>query len=388
LGKKSNIEDVFKDAFQSFEAPVDPSVWAGVQSGMSAGSAGAGAAGTSLAAKIIGITVAAAVTTGIVIGVYQATSSDENPKQEETQKELVEEVNTPKEKEETIQPLIVEEITTVPVEDQPNHDENKVPETPIEPPKKDESKPNSGSKEDLSGEAKDVSDDPNLSNDGSETQSDKDKENLTSKDDGVNSTKDDKKPAVDPLDITAQIENSKGKAPLTVKMIGKTNGNDLLWTVNDGKDKHILAGNDQEFTFEKSGKYLVVVEGTNETGEVEKQEFLVEVEADIQISLTLEPSLLGRDKGVILTPNGYDNKHLKFEIENEDQFEFFKMVVVDGNTQKVVFETNDISQRNWNGKNQAGEPLPAGQSYYLTVFAGDKNGNTVDPIRKRLSIIR
>ncbi len=391
MGKKDNIEEIFKDAFESFEAPVDPSVWAGVQSGMSAGagSAGAGATGASLTAKIIGFTVAAAVTTAVVVGIYQYTSTDDEPKHtEETKKELVEHTTNPDV--DSKKPLIVEDQ----ISDREIDQKEPKPTSSQDQPDTTKPEETKTSSSNVPVNSPDEQTDSNVSDNNSNTSSDDkvaDKPDKSDKPDKANNkppVKSADKPEKTPLKITARIENARGAAPLKVNMVGETNGKDLVWWVNYSEGKQILEGNEQSFTFNEPGNYLISVIGTNEAGEKEKQEFVVEVEPNVEISLKLEPALLGRDKGVILTPGGFDNQALKFIIENEDQFAFFKMAIVDANTQKIVFETSDISQRNWNGTNQYGEPLPASQNYYLTIFAGDKEGNTIEPIRKRLTIIR
>ncbi len=391
MGKKDNIEEVFKDAFESFEAPVDPSVWAGVQSGMSGAGSGAAAAGTSLTAKIVGFTVAAAITTAAVVGIYQYTSSEEEPVQKDDNKELVENTTTPKEDIEA--PIALEDKSTDSIKEPASKEETNTPEEKSDVVNNGSSgNANPAASADTHSPDKtdstpDKSNDANTATDKSDATKEKTDNTKTSSDkEATTESKDE--PKHDPLTVSARLENQKGTAPLTVKMLGTTNGSDLIWTVNDGNGNKVLEGNEQSFTFEESGNFLVVVEGTNEHGEKERQEFLVEVEPDVQISMNLDQAVLERDGSVLLIPNSFDKNELKFVVENEDSIDFFKMVVVDGNTQKIVFETTDISQRNWNGTNQFGEPLPAGQSYYLTIFAGDKDGNMVEPIRKRLAIVR
>lgn len=65
-----HIREIFSKSLEHFEAPVDPSVWAGVQSGIGAGAAGAGSAGIgglSLLKIVAAVVIAGSVITAVVL---------------------------------------------------------------------------------------------------------------------------------------------------------------------------------------------------------------------------------------------------------------------------------------------------------------------------------
>ncbi|NNF02057.1 MAG: hypothetical protein HKN22_05190, partial [Bacteroidia bacterium] len=88
--KEQELENLFKDAFENFEAPVDASVWAGIEEGLnspSAGSEGASASndggsifGSLSSGSGLGITAAGVGAVAIAVLSYFAltTSSDKN----------------------------------------------------------------------------------------------------------------------------------------------------------------------------------------------------------------------------------------------------------------------------------------------------------------------
>jgi gliding motility-associated-like protein len=72
--QEEHIRKIFSESLEHFEAPVDPSVWAGVQSGIGAGTAGAGGLGSFALLKIVAALV---VATGIITAVVISTGQEE-----------------------------------------------------------------------------------------------------------------------------------------------------------------------------------------------------------------------------------------------------------------------------------------------------------------------
>ena len=85
MKENTNIEDLFKDKFDNFEANVDPSVWANVSQSINAGATSAGTAGAGLSGIAKVAIIAAAVTVTSVSVWYFTKDSDEEQISEQEQ---------------------------------------------------------------------------------------------------------------------------------------------------------------------------------------------------------------------------------------------------------------------------------------------------------------
>lgn len=94
--EEEKIKEIFQDAFESFEAPVEPTAWSGIESGMNAGAGGTAAGGSSVAswvssnlAWVVGGVVA--ISTAVVLTVASIGSEPEPVKEQQpVQKEVIE----------------------------------------------------------------------------------------------------------------------------------------------------------------------------------------------------------------------------------------------------------------------------------------------------------
>ncbi len=386
MSKKDHIEEAFKEGFKNFEAPVDPSVWAGVQSGLMSGAGASAAGGMSIAKMIvIGVSAVAAVSVGVAL--YISSYDDSNTHTEnEQQQQIVEE--TPEKLTETVKETV--ELNDYNPEQEESGKENIEPSTqntqenPVknnagehnETPERNEesSGANSPSSNQNPGESSESSNnrtgDNNMASANNSNSSSPDKQD------------DSKKEEKEELSLIASVDKQEGYAPLTVNFDAKSNG-DVTWMLRDEQGNTTsFSGPLHEVELEKPGSYFISC--TSNLGDAKDyQEFAVNVKSNFTCSI--DESLLDFDGGIVLTPSGFDKKELKFNCSNIQEVEVFSMVVMDGRTQEKVFETHRLEDMNWSGKDASGATLKKG-TYFVVIFIGTKEGETIDPIKKRLII--
>lgn len=386
MSKKDHIEEAFKEGFKNFEAPVDPSVWAGVQAGMSGG-AGAAAGGMSIAKMIvIGVSAVAAVSVGVALymsniddstsqdkGKAQQQIVDKTPKQEvEPSEDIAEEKDqistsagseidkpTLTKEEDKTKNTAQNSATTATGNSNMAHNYAATPNIPAG--NNNSNVPEGGNQA------------PNSNNSNNANNAANNNANQANKQD------DDFQ---EELSLVAEISEKEGDAPLMVKLFADSNG-DVQWVLKDeqGNEK-ALSGLRHEIELDKPGSYFITCTSTLGSSS-EYKEFAVNVKSNFVCSI--DESLLDFEGGIVLTPNGFDKKELRFNCSNKDEIEVFSMVVMNGRTQEKVFETHRVEDMNWGGKDASGSLLDKG-TYFVIIFIGTKDGETIDPIKKRLII--
>lgn len=387
MSKKDHIEEAFKEGFKNFEAPVDPSVWAGVQAGMSSGAGAAAGGGMSIAKMIvIGVSAVAAVSVGVALYISNVDDST-NQETVKTQQQLVE--KTP---EQVVEPS--EDIAEV--KDQVSPSAGSEVDEPTLTKEEDKTRNTvQNSATTATGNSNiahnyaatpntpagnNNSNLPEGENQGQSSNNSNNSNNAASNNaNQANKHDDDLK---EELSLAAEISEKEGDAPLTVNLSADSNG-DVLWVLKDeqGNEK-AFSGLRHEIELDKPGSYFITCTSTLGSS-AEYKEFAVNVKSNFVCNI--DETLLDFDGGIVLTPNGFDKKELKFNCSNTDDIEVFSMVVMNGRTQEKVFETHRIEDMNWGGKDASGSLLQKG-TYFVIIFIGTKDGETIDPIKKRLII--
>jgi gliding motility-associated-like protein len=183
---------------------------------------------------------------------------------------------------------------------------------------------------------------------------------------------------VDPIkpDVTVQnqitsdvkFEGGSEFAPTTYMFHANAeNARSVEWLFEDGTVK---SGEDVEFTFDKPGKYNVIMTAY---GDAEPVSESIEVVIKSSSSIDTLPN--------IVTPNG-DRINDFFAIATTD-IEIFEIIIINSQGAKV-YETTDVNFK-WNCTNLSGEKLPAGD-YYYTFFAKGKDGTIHKKTGNKLTI--
>ncbi|UKN00559.1 gliding motility-associated C-terminal domain-containing protein [Paracrocinitomix mangrovi] len=353
-----NIEELFKQKFENFEANVDPSVWANVSQSIGRGAAGSGAAagGISAFTKVAIIVGAAAVTTFSVWYFNDTTESDQIVNQPNITEKI--DKNTVVNTEENIQPTIdnsAEQSNVVEENDQLNeinvesNDHNENTETSISV---DINEGNEGSTTfDFSqGTGQGVG--GNGENTFGNNEGDKEVKNPNEENESGK---------------IVETEKPKVTYNPTFKVNGNTvsfdanaeNHSSVSWRLGDGSIKE---GDQLEYTYKKPGVYTVMVEiKEDQDKKGNLYPLIVEIKGVSEISQI--PN--------VITPNG-DNDNDFFYIEMKE-IEVFSIQIFN-KVGKVIFETNDPNFK-WYGE------LPDGSKeagrYYYNINAVGTDGSII-----------
>ncbi len=380
MKENKEIEDILKEKFDSFEPPVPEGVWANIQNGM-----GATTTGTSsgIFSTTIGKVAAGLVATGLVVGsVYLINEfSTQNAAINTTQTEIQSSEST-----ETA-------LTQIPENPAPPTTESKVVSVETseewdglkpEGTKTVEVRIKTITKSDNDPKApvyKSVADmhtskssraiitmqdlDNMLDNNGvSNTTDSASTENITLV---VEKPDQDGKPYAT---IDASVVG--GKAPLTVDFTQNSSEGKIKWVFGDGTISH------QErpsHTFEKEGSYVVSLIVESDDGEIAMDEKVINVDkaSDGQQN---EEGLISviNQKPNVFTPNGDgNNDYMMVGAENMEAFHF---ALMDFNTNKIIFETNDPGFK-WDGTLADGSVISKGTYVYI-IRARGKDGAKYD----------
>lgn len=393
MANKNNIEELFQDSFQNFEAPVDPSVWEAVNSQINSGAgAGSSASGSTTsgggmsAAKvaIISSAVVGSVTAGVVIG-YNL-QSDDSPKEnkivQEPEEKSSEEPNVveyPEYKEITEQPVPEEDpskaaTTTPQKEEYPTKNEYSDPKKDLNGDKQDNQTTTNQSKYDpdrsipKSGADDFLSEPDKTYYTETEQRSEDvvDNKTASSHNRDADKTENSAQATTEPLTAAIQVSAEGGPAPHSVELEANTNGEVLSWNFGDGVEtsypnpKHI---------YKITGEYTVTLTVEDKAGNQKTASTIIRVYEGSELKM---PN--------IFTPNG-DNRNDVYLPETAKRIDSYSMRIIDINTGKTLFETNSIDA-GWNGNDRFGNPVPEG-NYICVVNARGKDQKTYN---KKLQI--
>ena len=355
-----NIDQLFKNAFENYEAHVDASAWNNIQQpiGSSAGNAAASSNAASIASKSIFLKVASAivissavVATSIIV--YNNYNTPTTPLSENL---------TPANEEQVVTPITVAETPTTNPEINTNTNEPAIiKEASAEIEKVTYEKvatttPSTTEKPTNSSEKVATS---STTSTEKNTSSTTEKANTVTANSTIPSPNNNQNnsvlsPAPTPFVIEVKTNVTKGDAPLYVEFNAEGNATKYKWNFNDGSKNEEQAT--VYHTFLKPGTYEVILEAKDKYNQTTSSTIHIEVTSSIKSSLA--------EIKKIITPNG-DGKNDILKIEGEN-IESFQVSVLNQNG-KPIFEWNTIDGF-WDGRDMNNNILPDG-TYYISGVA-------------------
>lgn len=360
MSDKDEIKELFQRELGNYETKVDPGLWQGIQTGISAGTSTA-AASIGVGAKVvIGIVSVAAISVASYV-IYNVLSNDASSAQEKiTQQEQVVEKH-----EEKFQ--------------QEGNEINKKEEANLAQNKEDEREAEQDNTE-IENESRPVqemeknSSNPEIYSEKVNKDSSQQEKSTTESTDVEPVDKAANKESTPPVKEIEKKEEESNDSPLALTLIPKIasqknqyvefdvntkNIEEIVWNFGDGNFSTLPA---PEHFYDEAGTYDVVVKGRNGDREISKT---ITVEIEIEGELLKLPN--------IFTPNGDGSSDYLF-VETKGIKEF--QITIMNDKQEVVFESNDASFR-WDGTMQNGIPAPEGNYVYI-IIAKDNQGNTLN----------
>ncbi len=377
---KENIEELFREGLKDFQSSVDPSVWQGVQSGLSAASGATGAGGVAaasgkmsvLAKAAITLAGAAAVSTGVYYYTADETSEKEASKSHSIEKEISVESNEQSiETEDESIAFVPENTETVQEEPRSVADQDISKEDDFNTPTTDEIErtETTNSREQSTSNASSYE-----TNNGASTG-----ENSASTAGGTNAgvgsgsngAASGGSPGGSMVQEGQKEEEEKEEAPqriaLSISLVTQKNqfvelsattnfDGDVKWDMGDG---YMVEGKHVEYYYDEPGEYVV-------------KAYAGKVEEEILLKVYHEGKITNLPN--VMTPNGDGvNDYLFIESEGLTTFS----IVVFNKKQQVVFSSKDVDFK-WDGIHERAQtPCPEGEYYYI-ITATDKGGNTIN----------
>lgn len=353
----NNIENLFKEAFDGFEANVDPSVWGNVQNNISGGNGVAphhsvSSVTTSVSKAILTkFIVGAAIFTGLATATYYLIVDNST-----------QEINTP----------IVENATTLlqnrVVEDDAKTDVVSSSSSAIQTKNKEQTivsastemvtekkvikektVKNSINEETTIVDNNTVEKSTSAQQNGAQTI----QQNIPEK------PKNTEKTIVEQASLTVKIKTNtiRGKAPLDVEFNVEGNGVAYSWDFGDGSE--ITSQENSFHTFSTPGKYVVKLTAIDKNANAKTVMQVIMVENNMTSSLTTVPK--------VFSPNGDGiNDVVKIDGENIKEF----TAVVRDSKGNLVFEWKSL-EGFWDGRDLNNQILPKGTYYIVVVAIGD-----------------
>ena len=367
----NNIEDIFKDAFDGFEANVDPSVWGNVQSNIGAGNGAspkhpASSAATSASKAILTKFIAgAAIFTGLATATYYLIVDDST---QGVNNSIVENA-TPKQKVVTENEAMVEEITPITIgaatESQTTNNELSTTTTKTTVEKtvaQEKTVKNNINNEAAITENKIVEKSTSTQQNNTPTEKQNSQENQ----------KNSERKVAEPINLMVKIKANtlKGKAPLDVEFNVEGNAVAYSWDFGDGSE---ISSQENSFhTFSNPGKYTIKLTAIDKNANAKTAIQVITVESNHSSSLSTVPT--------VFSPNG-DGINDVVKIDGENIVKFNAVVRdVKGN---VVFEWDTI-EGFWDGRDLNNQILPKG-TYYIVVVAVGVDGEN-HPVKQAIQL--
>ena len=361
------IQELFSKKLGNMELPVDPQVWAGVQSGIGAGAAGSATTGLGIFAKL-----ALAVTSLAIVGTVgffvlnqeeKVIVSEAPLKQSEITTNATEENNA--ELDETASsPIVGEEVDSMASSEKRQESSNQ----------KQEQSTQEGSIHELTSNAKVVADqsssseiqnDP-LQNTAHASQKQLEHSSPITFEDPASREIVNEKP------LSAEFSAQKDEYnPYEFSFSSKDQGElSYYWEMGDGSSYSTPTVNHE---YLEEGDYIVRLTTSNESGALSTQEMLLEV---------LEPSELIIPN--VFTPNN-DGKNAQFDISRASKNIEIITLIIFNDKQEVVFQSDERTD-SWDGNDQFGNGCPAGTyRYWIKAIGSDgvsyKRGGNVTLLR-------
>ena len=388
------IKDIFQDAFESFEAPVKPSAWSGIESGMNAG-AGSGAAGGSslgswvsanvgwVASGIVAVSAAAIIAVAaigdqpeeiqpepVTEQVVKQDSKDNSSAMDQTPSQ---EKNT--ENEESAQSEKLEKSNGVASEREEATGSSKPTSTNSAPDSKPtveaetRSQKSSNQNEATNSASSEKTDSAtgsasaNKSSEGGATE----QSSVSNEESEITS-----EPTAE---LSAQFRiTSSNDSPLRISLrADAANADEYKWTFGDGKTV-VTTVPQVDHVFTKQGEYLVQLKVLREESTVSSSQ---------KIEVFGRPELVLPN---VFTPNGDDiNDSFTIDQDESKNIESYTLRVftLDG---EQIFQSHS-DQISWNGEMPNGAPAPEGK-YVVSVKAIGTNGKSLRAQQKVITLTR
>jgi gliding motility-associated-like protein len=366
----NHIEDIFKDAFDGFEANVDPSVWSTIQSNIGTGN---GATPNHPVSSIVSSTskailtkfiAGAAIFVGLATVTYYLVVDDTT---QEINKSTAENSLT------TTQKMLVEDTeqikNTNPTSSNVRLENNE--QTTISTP------PIIATKNKVA-EEKTVKN--NINNEESITEnkvaekstSTQQNNTPTEKQNTQENQKNTERKVVEPINLTVKIKANtlKGKAPLDVEFNVEGNAVAYSWDFGDGS---AISSQENSFhTFSNPGKYTIKLTAIDKNANAKTVLQVITVESNHSSSLSAVPT--------VFSPNGDGiNDIIKIDGENIKEF----TALVRDAKGDLVFEWKSL-EGFWDGRDLNNQLLPQGVYYIVVVAIGEDGENHT--IKQRIQL--
>lgn len=390
----NNIEQLFRDRFNDFEANVDPSVWEAVQSQIPAPNAppadgGLAQSGGNIifgqfsTSAVVAVTSIAAAAI-IAIGIYNYTSEDEAPIQS-TDNELVEQDESMApiiEEQKEVDPDVQNKVLVVEDEKSTSKDEVLINEQETSTNEVKASEPDQKRFTDIVNNAPNEPSDPDGQSEMLKTDIQVEDNSSPINDaglpdvaeQGTNESEDPEPtipPVVTPELISANIEHQRvDGSPYTVKFKNLGQGSFYEWDMGDGFQS---IEDDLEYTFNGPGEYAVKLTVRADDGRTKTDEVIIKM---------FEPAELILPESAF-SPNG-DQIHDVYDVEGKNiQQVTVKVFTLDG---QRVFISNSF-ENDWAGNDDSGRPLPEGQ-YAVVIEAIGADSVLLKPEKVFISLFR
>ncbi len=354
----NNIEDIFKEAFDGFEANVDPSVWSNIQQNIGAGSNGvtqnnpSSAVVGSSKALLTKLVAGIVITSGLATTTYFILKDDQSTIPTE---QIAEDNSTSIENVTTNLEETVENTTNAGTDAQ-------IVQNTVDSENELEKKSTlSTNEKQISSNQKSASNVVTITNTNTSIEVANKTNATTTATNQSTSPKTNEKVKTEVVEFNPRIKSSttKGKAPLDVEFNLDGNAAGYLWDFGDGTPSSSLEN--PFHTFAKPGKYKVTLTAIDKNANAKTAVQIITVENAITSKLAAVPT--------VFSPNG-DGLNDVIKVEGEHITQFNAVVRdVKGN---VVFEWDTI-EGFWDGRDNGNRLMPAG-TYYLVVVAVGADG--------------
>lgn len=346
MSDKDEIKELFQKELGNYEAKVDPSLWSGVQSGLSGAAAGGTTAGMSIATKvIISVVIATAATvSSIVIFTNQETENTNQAKVEKTDKKT-----ETQEQENHSDDLIIEETQDKKV-DSNVENTNEVSEALTI------SEPNQNNKETSRVEIPEmvVSEVVLGEKENPEPQKPVNTSNLNETDNSKKEIKESHKP------LSAEISVDKQDNQYVKFNVLGENYTSIDWYFGDGRSSSDIS---PEHFYEEPGSFEVVAVIYGEDDAVIEKRINISVE--VKGKFTKLPN--------VISPNN-DGSNDELFVEHEGIAEF--QLTIYNQNQELIYKTDNADFK-WRGTDLKGNLVPVGRYVYV-IMARDKAGNVIN----------
>lgn len=358
---RDEIKELFQRELGNYEAKVDPGLWQGIQSGISASTGSSSIfSSMSIGAKVGIATLGAAALTIVSIVFYNNVSPDETSPQKEKKVILSDQENTDGKNNPIIDIADNKEVIS------DNSNKRAVGNDVIIDNKNEDFSKEAA--EETKTENKNIDNsidaitnaNPIVNEDEIPTLND---ESLISDKSNEVDQKEEKVENPEKVDLVLLPSIEEQKNQYVKFSLKVENVEEVVWDFGNG---YLSTERQPEYFYEEPGSYEVKVTGRNKDQEIQK---VIVVEVVIDGEFTNLPNGF--------SPNN-DRMNDLFYVESTGIAEF--QITIMDTKQQVVYQSNDINFR-WNGTLNSGVPAPEGNYIYIIV-AKDAHGNTINKYKQ------